>query len=144
MGKTISVKKVLIRLKSTLDGEETCREYTGEYLRKGGSHNIAYTDYAGNAITKVALEANQTAMLLHRVGGITADMYFDPAADRAVAYAALSLKRGFMLHTYDYRLAPRTDGLSILVEYGLNDGSGEDEIRGRQEFTIIFDEEAEG
>lgn len=135
-------RKVTIQLRSTLDGEETLREYAGEYLQAGASHNIAYTDYMGNAITKVALEAAEGAMLLHRVGGITADMYFDPAADRTVAYDALSLKKGFLLHTYDYRMEPRPDGLFVLVKYGLNDGSGEGEIRGRQEFTITFDGEA--
>ena len=80
------VRNVSIHLRSVIDGDEAHYDYQGEYRRKTGSHNIVYTDYTGNEITKVAIEAAENAMLLHRVGGITADMLFDPLAETVVKY----------------------------------------------------------
>ncbi len=94
-------------------------------------------------MTKVGIEAAKSVMLLHRVGAITADMCFDPSADTFVAYDAMSLRHGFPLHTYVYQVEERDNGLSIFVEYGLNDGSGHPEIHGSQKIELILAEETE-
>ena len=92
----------------------------------------------GNAMTKVGIEARENAMLLHRVGYITADMLFDPGMETVVNYDALSLKSGFILHTQDYHVFRENGRLVIYTEYSLQDGSGEPAIRGTQEITITF------
>ena len=135
--------KVSIHLRSVIDGDEAHYDYQGEYRQKGGSYNIAYTDYAGNEITKVAIEATETAMLLHRVGGITAGMMFDPTVETVVKYDALSLRHGFLLRTDAYRVTELENGVSIYSEYSLNDGSGQPEISGIQEMTITMMEDAD-
>ena len=124
-----------------MDDEESRNEYPAEYRNTGNSHTIVYTDHAGNAATKVGIEATEIAMLLHRVGAITADMCFDPSADTFVAYDAMSLRHGFTLHTYHYQVEERDNGLSIFVEYGLNDGSGHPEIHGRQKLELMLEED---
>ena len=139
----MEASKVSIHLRSVIDGDEAHYDYQGEYRQKGRSHNIAYTDYAGNEITKVAIEATETAMLLHRVGGITADMMFDPTVETVVKYDALSLWHGFLLQTDAYRVTELENGVSIYSEYSLNDGSGQPEINGIQEMTITILEDAD-
>ncbi|MBR3666853.1 MAG: DUF1934 family protein [Ruminococcus sp.] len=81
-------RKVRIAVRSLIDCTEIEREYEGEYVFKDNSHNIAYTDYSGNIITKNALQATETAMLLHRVGGYSGDMFFDLNSDTVVNYGA--------------------------------------------------------
>lgn len=138
----MEVRKASVHLRSVIDGDEAHYDYQGEYRRKGGSHNIAYTDYAGNEITKVAIEATDMAMLLHRVGGITADMMFDPTSETVVKYDALSLRHGFLLRTDAYRVTPLENGVSIYSAYRLSDDSGQPEIKGIQEMTIHILEDA--
>jgi uncharacterized beta-barrel protein YwiB (DUF1934 family) len=135
------VRTVTVQLTSSINGEQQSYAYAGEYRKTDSGHNIVYTDYAGNAVTKVGIEATESAMLLHRVGAITADMCFDSAADTFVAYDALTLRHGFTLHTYDYQVEEQDNGISIFVEYGLDDGSGHPEIRGSQEIELILEEE---
>ena len=137
------VRKISIHLRSVIDGEEAHYDYQGEYRRKSGSHHIVYTDYAGNEITKAAIEATENAMLLHRVGGITADMLFDPLTETVVKYDALSLRHGFLLRTDVYRLTEYEGGVSIYTEYCLNDGSDHPPICGLQEMTISILEDRE-
>jgi len=134
----MEIRKVSIRLRSVIDGDETHCEYIGEYRQMDGSHLIAYTDFMGNAITKVGIEARDNAMLLHRVGSITADMLFEPGTGTVVNYEALSLISGFILHTHDYHLIQGDEGFVIYIEYSLHDGSGEPAIRGTQEITITL------
>ena len=138
----MEVRKASVHLRSVIDGDEAHYDYPGEYRQKGDSHNIVYTDYAGNEITKVAIEATATAMLLHRVGGITADMLFHPTAQTVVKYDAFSLRHGFLLRTDVYRLTRLKNGVCIYSEYSLNDGSGQPEIKGIQEMTIHILEDA--
>lgn len=133
------VRNVQIHLSSAIDGEESRYEYAGEYLRSG-SHNIAYTDYTGNEVTKVALEATDQAVLLHRVGFITADMLFDRETDTVVKYEASALRSGFMLHTYDYHLTEEPGRIRINLEYGLSDSSDAPEIHSILSFDIEFQE----
>lgn len=133
-----TVKKASIHLRSVIDGEETHYDYIGEYRLKDGSHCISYNDYMGNAITKVGIEAREDAMLLHRVGFITADMLFDPSTDTIVNYDAVSLRNGFVLHTDKYHIAQKDGAFMIDAEYTLNDGSGESVIIGIQEIKITF------
>ena len=57
-----NVRKAVIRLKSTVDSAEELREYAGEYARNGDVHNIVYTDYTGNAVTKVGIQAGVSAL----------------------------------------------------------------------------------
>lgn len=129
-------KYAAIELRSVIDGDEAYYAYEGEYLQKAGNHCVVYTDYGGNTITKVAIEASDSMMLLHRVGGITADMLFDPATETVVKYDALSLRHGFLLRTDAYRLSSEENQLCIYAEYSLNDGSEQPEIKGIQEMTI--------
>ena len=109
----MEIRKVSIRLRSVIDGDETHCEYIGEYRQMEGSHLIAYTDYTGNAVTKVGIEARDNAMLLHRVGSITADMLFEPGAETVVNYEALSLRSRFSLHTYEYHMIQGDEDLGI-------------------------------
>ena len=91
----------------------------------------------------MAIEATAAAMLLHRVGGITADMMFDPTSETVVKYDALSLRHGFLLRTDAYKVTPLENGVSIYSEYSLNDGSGQPEINGIQEMTITMMEDTD-
>jgi len=131
-------RKIRIHLRSVIDGDEAHYEYEGEYLRKDGIHNLVYTDYTGNEVTKVALEAADQALLLHRVGFITADMLFDMQTDTVVRYEASTLRSGFLLHTCDYCLTEEADRIQIDLEYGLNDSSGAPEIHSRLTFDFTF------
>ena len=134
------VRKVRVAVRSLIDGTEVEREYEGEYLYKDDTHNIAYTDYSGNIITKNAVQATKTAMLLHRVGGFSGDMFFDLNSDTVVNYGAFMVGCGFALHTYEYTLTENENGLTIAVRYGLNDGKAE-EISGEQTITATYTEE---
>ena len=131
-------KYAAIELRSMIDGDEAHYSYEGEYMLKAGNHCVVYTDFAGNTITKVAIEASNTMMLLHRVGGITADMLFDQATETVVKYDALSLRHGFLLRTDAYRLTSEENQLCIYAEYSLNDGSGQPEINGMMDMTIKY------
>lgn len=133
------IKKVWVRLRSTVDGSETRSEYGGEYRRKSGAHHIVYTDYTGNTVTKNGIEATDAAMLLHRVGEFGGDMLFDPAAGTLFRYRAWMVQQDFLLRTYEYRLAESESGVIIFVRYGLSDGSGEEEIQAEQEIEIRFE-----
>ena len=135
--KMSEVKKVRVAVRSLIDGTEIEREYEGEYLFKDDTHNIAYTDYSGNIITKNALQATDTAMLLHRVGGYSGDMFFDLNSDTVVNYGAFMVGCGFALHTYEYNLTENENGLTIAVRYGLNGGKAE-EISGEQTINIAY------
>ncbi len=137
----MDIRKASIHLKSVIDGEESHRNYDGEYRFKDNSHRIVYTDYTGNAVTKVGIEATDRAMLLHRAGNITADMLFDPAAETSVNYDAFSLGSGFLLKTHSYEISCDADCVTIDIEYSLNGGQDEPGIRGRQEITIRLLEE---
>lgn len=136
--KQSDIQNVSIQLKSRIDGKDTEYFYYGEYCFKDGSHCIAYTDHMGNAVTKVGIESNEKAMLIHRVGYITTDMLFDPSGETIVKYDALSLKRGFVLRTHNYRIENEDTALTIHVEYSLHDGSGEPAIQGSQDMTITL------
>ena len=74
----IERKKATVRLTSRIDGDENTNLYPGEYAFRDGTHLITYTDYAGNGITRNGIQANDSAMLLHRVGEFEGDMLFDP------------------------------------------------------------------
>ena len=127
-------------IRSLIDGTEIEREYEGEYVFKDNSHNIVYIDYSGNIITKNALQATDTAMPLHRVGGFSGDMFFDLNGDTVVNYGAFMVGCGFALHTYEYNQTENENGLTIAVRYGLNDGKAE-EIGGEQTITVTYTEE---
>lgn len=134
------IRKVSVHLKSIIDGEVSELVFPGEYQMRNGSHCVVYTDYSGNDITKVGIEASEKAMLLHRVGFITADMLFDPELDVVVNYVALSLQNEFILHADEYHIVQGGGALLINTAYTLNDDSGEPPIRGAQEITITFPE----
>ena len=132
--------KALIKMKSTVDGEEIYNEYRGEYAFKNGAHNFVYTDYTGNAVTKNAVEANQEKMLLHRIGAINGDMLFDRLTDTVTRYDAFMVTHGFLVHTYEYKLTESENTVEINLHYGLNDGSGAEEINGQQNIIIEIGE----
>ena len=66
----IESRKVTVTLTSRVDGDENVNLYPGEYAFRDDTHLITYTDHAGNGITRNGIQANDSAMLLHRVGGI--------------------------------------------------------------------------
>ena len=135
------VKKVQILIHSLIDDAESFHNYDGEYLFKENTHNIAYTDYSGNAITKNAVQATQSVMLLHRVGGFSGDMFFDISSDTIVKYDAFMIECGFVLHTYEYSLTENNNTLTIFLKYGLHDGQSDEEINCQQTIKIILPEE---
>lgn len=121
----MDVKRGKIHLASTINGEETQYEYSGEYNVISGNHCVAYTDYTGNALTRVGIEAAPTTMLIHRTGGVTADMLFDPDHETAVNYNVLTLKTLLRLKTHRLIVEAKGSVVRICVEYSLDDGSGE-------------------
>ncbi|MBQ9228459.1 MAG: DUF1934 domain-containing protein [Eubacterium sp.] len=132
-------QKAVILIKSTVDGEQAVREYRGEYRYKNGAHNFVYTDYAGNAVTKNAVEATPTQMLLHRSGAISGDMLFDPLTDTVTRYDAFMVTHGFLVHTYQYTVKEEGNQILIDLKYGLNDSTAE-EICGEQNIAITLGE----
>ena len=132
------IKQVAVRISGTVNGEPVGQEYSGEYEYRGCTHNIAYTDYTGNVITKCALQASDTEMLLHRTGGFSGDLWFDTQTDRIVKYDAFSAGKGFMLHTDEYRLTAEQGKVCIFVRYVMYDGSEQDTICG--ELNIVIKE----
>ena len=140
----IEGRKVTVTLVSRVDGEESVNTYPGEYAFRDGTHLITYTDYAGNGITRNGIQANDSAMLLHRVGEFEGNMLFDPKMDTGVKYTAGGLVRtGFILHTEEYGIALDGNQMEIHIRYALFDGSGEDAIHGEQQITIDRENEEE-
>ena len=133
--------KAKIMMESTVDGEIIYNEYQGEYRYKNGAHNFVYTDYTGNAVTKNAVEATETQMLLHRTGAINGDMLFDILTDTVTRYDAFMVTHGFLVHTYEYTVKNAGNKILIYLKYGLNDGSVEDEISGEQKIEVTLGEE---
>ena len=131
------VKQIIVKLKSEVGADKLYNEFSGEYALLDGIHNIVYTDYTGNEITKVGIQADDKMMLLHRTGGFSGDMLFDSRTDTVVKYAAFMVESGFLLHTYDYIVGQIDNGIHISVRYGLNDG-GDEEIEGKQDVEVRF------
>ena len=133
----IESKKVTVTLTSRIDGDESVNIYPGEYAFRDGTHLITYTDYVGNGITRNGIQANDSAMLLHRVGEFEGDMLFDPEMDTVVKYTAGGLvQTGFILHTEEYGIVLNENQAEIHIRYVLFDGSGEDAIRGEQQIKV--------
>ncbi len=139
----MKVEKAVIKIKSTINGDVIFNEYSGEYAYENGVHNIAYSDYTGTDLTKNGIQATVTAMLLHRAGAFEGDMFFDMNSDTVVKYNVLMVQSGFLLHTESYSLTEQERELKIDVSYTLNDGSGQDEIKGRQEITVKWEDNDE-
>ena len=99
---------------------------------------LAYTDYTGNAITKNGIYADREKMLLHRVGAITCDMLFDTLTATMVDYKAYMVGAKFLLHTETYSIEESEIGVTIRVQYTLDDGSGHTPIVGEQEIVVSF------
>ena len=138
----IDSKKVTVTLNSRVDGDKTINTYPGEYAFRDDTHLITYTDYAGNGITRNGIQANDSAMLLHRVGEFEGDMLFDLKMDTVVKYTAGGLVRtGFILHTEEYEIALNENQVEIHIRYVLFDGSGEDAIRGEQQIKVDLENE---
>lgn len=135
-----NIINAVIRIKSIINGDETLNEYIGEYAFDNGVHNIAYSDYTGTDLTKNGIQATDTAMLLHRAGAFEGDMFFDINSDTVVKYNALMVRSGFLLHTKSYSLTKKENQIRIELEYTLNDGSGQDEISGKQKIKVIFED----
>ena len=138
----IESKKVAVTLTSRVDGDESVNTYLGEYAFRDNTHLIAYTDFAGNGITRNGIQANDSAMLLHRVGEFEGDMLFDPKMDTVVKYTAGGLvQTGFILHTEEYEIALNENQVEIHIRYVLFDGSGEDAIHGEQQIKVDLENE---
>ena len=138
----IESKKATVTLTSRIDGDENVNLYQGEYTFRDDTHLIIYTDYAGNGITRNGIQANNSAMLLHRVGEFAGDMLFDPKMDTVVKYTAGGLvQTGFILHTDEYRIVLNESQVEIHIRYVLFDGSGEDAIRGELYIKVNWETE---
>ena len=138
----IERKKATVRLTSRIDGDENINLYPGEYAFRDGTHLITYTDYAGNGITRNGIQANDSAMLLHRVGEFEGDMLFDPGMDTVMKYTAGGLvQTGFILHTEEYSADALRDMVAIHIRYVLFDGSGEEAIHGEQWIKVYLENE---
>ncbi len=133
-----TVRNVDIRIRSIVEGVENQWETTGEYKWDGSQHMLAYTDYTGNAITKNGIYADREKMLLHRVGAITCDMLFDTLTATMVDYKAYMVGAKFLLHTETYSIEESETGVTIRVQYTLDDGSGHTPIVGEQEIVVSF------
>ncbi len=127
---------ITITIKSRMNGEETIFETTGEYAFDGQRHLAAYTDYTGNLITKNGLYIEPDKLLLHRVGGITADMLFDKQTDTVARYQAFMVNTSFVIHTSEYSVEETEYGLAIHIDYSLSDGTDTDVIKGIQDIEI--------
>lgn len=132
------VKKVSIEIVSVINGEEDHWQTTGEYRSDGDTHLIAYTDYASNAITKNGLYAGKESMLLHRTGGITSDMLFDPRNATITKYAVFSVETDFVIRTDEYKVNTTEDGLEIYIRYTLTDKNDMRPIYGEQRITATM------
>ena len=136
----IESRNVTVTLTSRVDGDENVKIYPGEYAFRDNTHLITYTDYAGNGITRNGIQANDSAMLLHRVGEFEGDMLFDPKMDTVVKYTAGGLvQAGFILHTGEYSVETHNDRVEIHIRYVLFDGSGEDAIQGEQRIKVNWE-----
>lgn len=138
----IDSKRVTVTLTSRVDGDENANTYPGEYAFRDDTHLITYTDYTGNGITRNGIQANDSAMLLHRVGEFEGDMLFDPKMDTVVKYTVGGpVQTGFILHTEEYEIALDENQVEIHIRYVLFDGSGEDAIRGEQQIKVNREKE---
>lgn len=131
-----TVQNVRIRIRSVIDQEEILIETTGEYRLDGDTHLLAYTDYAGNQITKNGLFIGPDSMLLHRVGAFSGDMLFDPKQDTGMDYQAAAVGNRFRIHTSLYAVSRTPAGISVKLVYQLN--PQEEEISAEQEIEILF------
>ena len=84
----VTVSHAKIRIHSVIDDASMDFEYTGEYAFKDSTHLIVYTDYTGNDITKCAIQANTSGILLHRSGAFSGDMFFTLENPTVVDYQA--------------------------------------------------------
>ena len=119
----MEIRKVIIELKSVTDGESAVYRYKGNYALRSGKHCVVYSDDSGESKTRVLLEASENGMFLHRTGGITSDMIFDPSRMTAVSYEAMSLRHDFLLITDAYTLMAETDRIRICTSYRLRIGA---------------------
>lgn len=136
-------KAVIIKIKSCVDDVEREWECAGEYAIDGETRVAVYTDYIGNDITRTGMQIGKDAMLLHRSGGINADMLFSLENDTVLEYEAFGLKTTYVLHTAAYRVYEMDHGLWVHLEYSLNDTEGKAETTGVQDFYIFYDKPQE-
>ncbi len=131
-------KKAAIEIMSIMDWDVQISSYEGEIGRDGETWMAAYTDWSGNTSTKNGLYIGSYQMLLHRTGGITCDMLFDPAQKTSVSYDTFGLQTEFVLTTQEYR-RDITDGkIVVTLKYTLDDQSCGEPISGQQTITIAF------
>lgn len=129
-------KTVSVKIKSCIDDVNREWECTGEYAVDGDTRLLAYTDYIGNDITKTGMFIEADALLLHRTGGINADMLFSLGKDTVVNYEAFGLRTTYVLHTSLYRIYELENGLWVHLEYSLSDTEGNIENTSVQDFYI--------
>lgn len=134
---------VRIMVHSVMDGAGIDREYQGEYAIKNDTHMIVYTDYTGNAITKSAIQANETGMLLHRTGAFSGDMFFTLANPTFVNYSADGLAAKLVIHTQRYEIVREARSLTINLAYGLSDPDERSWTNAEQRIAILFDKNEE-
>ena len=96
------------------------------------------TAYAGLYRLYRQCHHQEWEMLLHRVGAITCDMLFDTLTATMVDYKAYMVGAKFLLHTETYSIEENETGLTIRVQYTLDDSSGHTPIVGEQEIVAVF------
>lgn len=114
------MEKVFIQIESNIDGETVTSTADGEYRFKDGKHWIVYTEYTGNVVTKNGIIADDNSLLLHRTGGISGDMVFEPGMDTFTHYEALSLGSTLVIHTREYRLEEDESQVVIQLKYSMS------------------------
>ena len=136
----VAASHSLIRIRSVIDEAKMDFEYPGEYAFKDETHLIVYTDYTGNLITKCAIQANTSGMLLHRSGAFSGDMFFSLTNPTFVDYQADMLAAKMIIHTYRYELIREEHRLMIVLEYHLSAPEGKNRSTVDQTIEILFGE----
>ena len=138
--KLVKEKDVSVTIRSSIDGELVTTKASGEYAKRDGIRHVTYTDYTGNVITRNGLEIADDRLFLHRSGGISGNMLFDPGKDTTVSYSVSVISTEFRLETEAYRLTENEAGLDIYLKYRLHSipETPEHVISGEQEMTIRF------
>ena len=135
------VKQIKVTIESDISDDIILRDYSGEYAFDGKTHYIVYTDYEGNDITKIGIQATEYEMLIHRSGGYNGKMFFSVGNDTLMDYDAFGLKTELILHTYEYSVQKEANELVIEVKYGLKTKSNPKEINGTQNMKITVKED---
>ncbi len=117
-------KDVKVRITTDVEGEQFVMTARGEYARDDEAHYVAYTEYAGNEVTRSGLHAAREKLYLHRSGAVTSDMLFDPRCDTRCRYQTMGMEMAFVVHTTQYDVIFGEKGFVIDLCYSLREENG--------------------